>query len=78
MTKHAGDAKRQAEIVQQICRQLDGKPIIDVIGAVETIMANSVCDRSSSYEVAIEGLTACFEDMKAVVQQRFNKKADDA
>ena len=78
MTEWAGDKRRQDFIVRRIERECKKEDPINMAGATGTVMANVICDYASSYEIAIEGLTAHYGDMKRVVMERFNKNSNDA
>jgi hypothetical protein len=58
-------------IVKAVLPNLDGKPFLEVMAALQTVMANMICDHSDTNEEATAGLEACLGDMRAVLLQRF-------
>lgn len=47
-----------------------GHSVIDAVAALQTCMANCICDFSENAQVAIEGLRASIGDMERVVHAR--------
>ena len=67
----AVDPVAQDAIVQSVVANLDGKPFLEVMAALQTLVANMVCDHADNAEEATAGLEACLGDMRTVVLQRF-------
>lgn len=47
-----------------------GHRLMDAVAALQTCMANCICDVSESAEVAVEGIRACIGDMERLVEVR--------
>lgn len=70
----AGDLRAQRILTDRIMRIIDGKDVVDIAGALGTIIANMICDFASSEESALRGLEQFHGDMRNVVKARFAKK----
>lgn len=67
----AGNHDIQQTIADDIMERHGCDKPVDLMGAVQTVLANMVCDMSRSHAMAVEGLDACLGDMRAVIDQRF-------
>lgn len=67
----AGDAELQEKIADDIMERHGSQKPVDLMGAVETVLANMVCDMSRNHAMAVDGLAACIGDMRAVIDERF-------
>lgn len=66
----SGDKDIQKALYEKIMAMCDGKPVVDIVGACETILANLVCDYARNYESALAGIDAVAGDMKQTVKDR--------
>lgn len=69
----AGSLERQVYLVNHIIRSCDlhDEYIVDVAGAVGTIVINAMCDVSDTREDALQGFKMWCKDMLTVIDQRF-------
>lgn len=75
MKADAAQMQRIDQIYDRLLAAIDGARPVDIMPALETLVANLICDWSDSKPDAMRGLDAVRVDMDAIVDGRFRQKA---